>query len=98
GEDYRYTLTGAGLEGWLPDLLAGCTGRDTLATLLGTLPETQRGPAREILERLYGERVLVDGAATAAHVGRRYDRRVTGTGTLAERLREELAWQEGPTR
>ena len=39
GEDYRYTLTGAGLEYWLPDLLGRCTGQNTLATLLGRKPD-----------------------------------------------------------
>ena len=98
GEDYRYTLTGAGLERWLPDLLLRCTGRDTLATLLGAVSQEQRRPAQEIIERLYGERVLVDGAATAAHVGRQYGRQVTGSGTLADRLQRDLSADAGPPR
>lgn len=86
GEDYRYTLTGAGLERWLPALLERCTGQHPLATLLGTLPQDQRRHAEQIIERLYGERVLVDGSAAEAHLARRYGRQVTGSGTLFERL------------
>jgi bacteriocin biosynthesis cyclodehydratase domain-containing protein len=90
GEDYRYTLAGAGLERWLPDLLARCTGKDTVATLLGSLSEEQRRHAEPIIERLYNERVLVDGSAAAAHVGRQYDHHVIGSGTLADRLQHDL--------
>jgi bacteriocin biosynthesis cyclodehydratase domain-containing protein len=95
GEDYRYTLSGAGLERWLPDLLGRCAGKDTLATLLGSISEEQRGHAQSIIERLYGERVLVDGPALSAHSGRQYRRQVTGTGTLSERLQGDLTSQDG---
>jgi bacteriocin biosynthesis cyclodehydratase domain-containing protein len=94
GEDYRYTLTGAGLERWLPALLERCTGQETLATLLGTLAEDQRNHARAIIERLYGERVLVDGPAAAAHVGRRHAHHVTGSGLLCERLQRDVTPDE----
>ncbi len=86
GEDYRYTLTGAGLERWLPDLLGRCNGGATVASLLDDLAQDQRRDARHVLERLYGERVLVDGPAAAAHAGRRYCWRVSGSGALVERL------------
>src|SRR5437868_1559479 len=89
GEDYRYTLTGVGLERWLPDLMRRCTGKETLATLLGSLSEEHRRHAKEIIERLYGERVLVDGSAATSHVGRQCCRHVRGTGTLAERLHSD---------
>jgi bacteriocin biosynthesis cyclodehydratase domain-containing protein len=73
------------------------TGQDTLATLLGTLPQDQRNHAEALIERLYGERVLVDGPAAAAHVGRLYRPYVTGSGTLAERLRRDVTPAEGRT-
>jgi len=95
GEDYRYTLTGAGLERWLPALLERCTGQDTLATHLGELSPEQRGHAERIIERLYGERVLVNGAAAAAHSARRYGRQVTGSGLLCERLQVGVADENG---
>jgi hypothetical protein len=98
GEDYRYTLTGAGLERWLPDLLARCTGKDSLAALLSSLSDEQRRHAQAIFERLYGERVLVDGPAASAHVGRQYRREVIGTAALAERLRGDSTPEVGRPR
>jgi bacteriocin biosynthesis cyclodehydratase domain-containing protein len=72
GEDYRYTLTGPGLDGWLPEWLAGLDGRTPLDEALGRLPEACRGPARQLVDRLYGERVLSNGIATDAHIAGRY--------------------------
>src|SRR5690242_19338767 len=37
GEDFRYTLTGDGLEAWLPELLRRCTGRESVAELIAGL-------------------------------------------------------------
>jgi bacteriocin biosynthesis cyclodehydratase domain-containing protein len=98
GEDYRYTLTGAGLDRWLPDLLARCIGKDTLATLLRLLSDEQCRHAQAIIERLYGERVLVDGPAVSAHVEQKYHCQVVGTGMLAERLRGDSTTEEGRPR
>ncbi len=66
GEDFRYTLNGPALETWLPAWLPLLDGRRTLDELLALLPEERRGGARLLVERLYGERVLVDGSAAAA--------------------------------
>jgi bacteriocin biosynthesis cyclodehydratase domain-containing protein len=98
GEDYRYTLTGAGLDRWLPDFLTRCKGKETLAALVACLAEGQRALAQQIVERLYGERVLVDGSAETAHAARSYGRSVTGQGVLCERLRRELTPDEGQPR
>jgi bacteriocin biosynthesis cyclodehydratase domain-containing protein len=95
GEDYRYTLAGAGLERWLPGLLGRLTGADTVATLLSALPEDRRRHAETIIARLYGERVLVDGPAAAAHHGRSYSPRVTGSGTLCAQLQRDLPPGDG---
>jgi bacteriocin biosynthesis cyclodehydratase domain-containing protein len=91
GEDYRYTLASPGLERWLPDLLARCTGQQTLGALLDSVAAEQRSNAEKLIDRLYGERVLVDGSAAAAHTGRHYAHHVTGSGLLAERLQRHLA-------
>jgi bacteriocin biosynthesis cyclodehydratase domain-containing protein len=72
GEDFRYTLTGPGLEQWLPGLLVALDGSCLLEDALGRVPDAQREPARELVERLYGERVLVEGPAEAAHPAGRY--------------------------
>jgi bacteriocin biosynthesis cyclodehydratase domain-containing protein len=55
GEDFRYTLKGDGIDGWLPALLASFDGRRPLGELSAA--------AAEVVDRLYGERVLVDGDA-----------------------------------
>jgi hypothetical protein len=67
GEDFRYTLSGQGLDGWLPGFLAGLDGRTPLDRALGQLPQDQREQARQLVDRLYGERVLIDGTAADAH-------------------------------
>jgi bacteriocin biosynthesis cyclodehydratase domain-containing protein len=67
GEDFRYTLTGPELDIWLPDWLARLDGRTPLAEALGSLPEAQREPARQLVDRLSGERVLIDGTSLDAH-------------------------------
>jgi bacteriocin biosynthesis cyclodehydratase domain-containing protein len=72
GEDFRYTLTGPGLDDWLPGFLAGLDGRTPLAEALRRLPEDRRGPAEQLVDRLYGERVLIDGTAQDAHAPARW--------------------------
>jgi hypothetical protein len=58
GEDFRYTLTAPGLDAWLPDVLRALDGVKELDALL---PAARRDEARAVLERLEGERVIVDG-------------------------------------
>src|SRR5262249_58837710 len=72
GEDFRYTLSGPGLGGWLPGWLAGLDGKTPLDEALSRLPEACRGTAQQLVDRLYGERVLIDGTAAAAHAPSRY--------------------------
>ena len=84
GEDFRYTLAGPGLDKWLPDWLAGFDGRTPLTALLDRLPESLRTTASGLAERLYGERVLVDGTAADAHTPARYRLIVEGSARWAE--------------
>lgn len=86
GEDFRYTLGGAGLETWLPDWLPLLDGFRTLDDFLSGLPEARRETARELVGRLYGERVLIDGPARKAHVTRCYRVRPEGRGPLCDAL------------
>jgi bacteriocin biosynthesis cyclodehydratase domain-containing protein len=81
GEDHRYTLTAPGLDGWLGGWLAGLDGRTPLDEALGRLPEDRRGSARQLVDRLYGERVLLDGTAADAHAPAQ--RRLEPTGNAA---------------
>jgi bacteriocin biosynthesis cyclodehydratase domain-containing protein len=69
GEDFRYTLSGPGVEQWLPAFLGRLQGGETLAEAVARLDEGRRGLALQLAGRLYGERVLVDGPAAAAHPG-----------------------------
>ena len=89
GEDFRYTLSGPGIEQWLPQLLEGCDGRRSFEQLSQGLPREQLETARQLLERLHGERVVVDGPASAAHEGNRYTIRAEGTGELLAGLQAE---------
>jgi bacteriocin biosynthesis cyclodehydratase domain-containing protein len=83
GEDFRYTLTSPGLDGWLPAWLAGLDGRTRLDEALARLPEARRESARQLAERLYGERVLIDGIAADAHAPARCRLAPEGSATWA---------------
>ena len=85
GEDFRYTLTGQGLDGWLPGWLAGLDGRMLLDEALGRLPDTYQTIALQIADRLYGERVLIDGVASDAHVPVRWRLTSEGSAVWADR-------------
>jgi bacteriocin biosynthesis cyclodehydratase domain-containing protein len=86
GEDFRYTLTGPNLGQWLPPLLAQLDGRTPLPQALAGLDAARRQAALRLVERLYGERVLVDGPAESAHRPAAYRLAVEGCGALVERL------------
>jgi bacteriocin biosynthesis cyclodehydratase domain-containing protein len=91
GEDFRYTLQGPGLDEWLPPLLASCDGRRDLVELLSLVPPPHRSSAPALVDRLYGERVLVDGPAIGAHPAVPHGLRVEGAGPLADLLRPDEA-------
>jgi bacteriocin biosynthesis cyclodehydratase domain-containing protein len=88
GEDRRYTLTAAGLEQWLPAWLPLLDGSRTLDEALALLPPESREAARQLAERLYGERVLVSAPPAAAHRPTRYCPHIEGCGRLADLLRQ----------
>jgi bacteriocin biosynthesis cyclodehydratase domain-containing protein len=91
GEDFRYSLSGPDLGQWLPALLAGMNGKLTIEDLLSNLGEPYREPARSMIGRLYGERVLIDGSPAERHQAGMYRLAVEGSGALAESLQRELA-------
>jgi bacteriocin biosynthesis cyclodehydratase domain-containing protein len=82
GEDVRYRLRLAD-PAWLRDLLARCDGSRTIDELAAMHVD-----ARSTLERLVEERVLVEGTAAQAHAPAAADYRISGTGRLAELLRQ----------
>ena len=87
GEDFRYTLSGPGIERWLPSLLSFFDGRQTLDELLLRVERTLQAPALQLIERLYGERGVVDGPVALAEEGRTYGIRLEGSGKLLEGLK-----------
>ena len=86
GEDVRYSIRAGSLASGLAALLRRCEGHDTLDTLLLELPEADRSTARHLIERLYGERILIDGPVEQLSVANNYHLAVEGRGELAERL------------
>jgi len=86
GEDFRYTLNGPGLDRWLPGFLAGLDGRRTLGVALEAVPEAHRQAAAGIVDRFYGERVLVDGTSLEAHAPLPRSLRAEGSGPLLRGL------------
>ncbi|MBI3267603.1 MAG: TOMM precursor leader peptide-binding protein [Planctomycetes bacterium] len=99
GEDFRYTLHEEGIEGWLPELLARCDGTRTAAEALAGVEPVRRDRARQAVERLWGERVLVEADVSLSHRGGRRDVRVEGASPLRARVEDALrrARVEGPT-
>src|SRR5262245_40716239 len=87
GEDFRYTFSGPALERWLPNWLARLDGRTEFEEAVGELPEAFREPARQLADRLRGERILIDGTAADAHAPARF--RLTPVGNAAW----AAAWQ-----
>ena len=68
GEDVRYALSAPGLETWFPALFAALDGRP-IEKALEAVDASRRDEGRKLLERLRGERVLVEASARAAHPG-----------------------------
>jgi bacteriocin biosynthesis cyclodehydratase domain-containing protein len=87
GEDRRYTLEAPGLEDWLASWLGGLDGRRTLEQALADLPPAHREQGRQLVSRLYGERVVLDATAAGAHRPAVWSLRPEGTGRLADALR-----------
>lgn len=96
GEDFRYTLQGPGLERWLPAWLAVLDGRTPLAEALARLPQECRAAAGELADRLYGERVLIDGTARDAHQPTRWRLSPQGSAAWAGQLSDGGEGRELP--
>ena len=104
GEDVRYSLRAGVCASSLAALLLRCDGRHSLETLLLELSDADRSGTRPIIERLYGERLLIDGPvennmpALKLHPNSRKkaDRRVNGQ--RRQVLRFESDRRSGKTR
>jgi bacteriocin biosynthesis cyclodehydratase domain-containing protein len=82
---------------WLPAWLPLLDGRRTLAEALASLPEERRAAAREIVERLYGERVLIDGPVASALVPAPFAVVLEGEGLLYRELTSSCQSATAPT-
>ncbi len=89
GEELRFTLREPELETWLPAWLQGLDGR-SLGELLEQLPAARQSQALDWMQRLYGERIVVDTPAAQVANPRTLLAVVTGTGPLVARLQAVL--------
>ena len=87
GEEFRYTLRSLSLEQWLPQLLSSFEREVEWRPLLNQLPCERHQQALEIISRLYGERVLLEGNGDHSHMPSPLRWVVEGSGKLSERLR-----------
>ena len=87
GEELRYTLRSPSLDQWLPGFLSGFEHDAEWRPLLKQLPCERQQQALEIISRLYGERVLLEGNGDHSHMPSPLPWVVEGSGELSERLR-----------
>lgn len=87
GEDYRYTLSGSGLDTWLPSLLSEIDGSKSVNELINKLDESLKPQVLNIFLRLYGERVLVDNVLVRNH-SKEFQVMVFGSGKIYDLLEQ----------
>jgi len=87
GEEFRYTLRSPSLDQWLPQFLGGFDHEADWRSLLKQLPSERQQQALEIITRLYGERVLLEGNENHTLTPSPLHWLVEGSGKLSERLR-----------
>ena len=87
GEEFRYTLRSPSLDQWLPQFLNHFNGEVEWRPFLNQLPGELHKQALEIITRLYGERVLLEGNGEPARMPSPLRWVVEGSGNLSERLR-----------
>jgi bacteriocin biosynthesis cyclodehydratase domain-containing protein len=87
GEDVRYSIVAEGLATPLAELLRRCDGHTPLDSLLQGLGDDDLTRVRDMISRLCGERMLVEGPVEAVRAAAGYRPAVAGTGPLADRLR-----------
>ncbi|MBI4862939.1 MAG: hypothetical protein HY815_22155 [Candidatus Riflebacteria bacterium] len=90
GEDLRWTLTGAGIELWLPGLIATMDGSRTVGQVVESLDVRYRDDALELISSLRGERVLVDAPARSIHAPSAFGADLQGSGPVRRLLEEPL--------
>ena len=86
GEDVRYSIRAGSLSSGMAAVLRRCDGRESLEALLLEVAEADRAAAQKLIERLYGERILIDGPVEQLSVANKHRLAVEGRGELAKRL------------
>lgn len=86
GEEFRYTLRAPALDQWLPRWLSSFASEVEWHPWLNELPRERRPQALEIITRLYGERVLLEGNGEHPRPPSPVRWLVEGSGKLSERL------------
>ena len=86
GEEFRYTLRAPGLEQWLPRWLRHFEREVEWRPLLNELAGERQPEARDIVSRLYGERVLREGTGENQPALPPPRWLVEGSGPLSERI------------
>jgi bacteriocin biosynthesis cyclodehydratase domain-containing protein len=92
GEDFRFTLAGPDLETWLPGFLQRLDGHCSLDEALADLAPPRQAGARQLLERLAGERLVIEGPLDLAPRPASLSLALEGAGPL----RAALAGLAGP--
>jgi hypothetical protein len=87
GEEFRYTLRSPALDRWLPRWLGSFENAVEWDLLVKQLPGEHQPQALEIVARLYGERVLLEGNGEPLRLPSPIRWVVEGSGKLSERLR-----------
>ena len=91
GEDVRYSIHAEGLAAPLADVLGKCDGRTPLHRLLQDLGDDSQVRVCDMIDRLCGERILIEGPVERATPAGRHWPSVEGLGALAKRLHSPVA-------
>jgi bacteriocin biosynthesis cyclodehydratase domain-containing protein len=86
GEDMRYSIRAGEIAEQFAHLLRRCDGCRSLESLLDVFSDGQRMAAMELIERLDGERIMLEGPVEAFHSPDHYSAVVEGDGPLIDRL------------
>jgi hypothetical protein len=90
GEEFRYTLRSPSLDQWLPGFLSSFQTDAPWQPLLKQLPHEHHQQALQIIERLYGERALLEGNGEHRRMPSPLRTVVEGSGELGKRLRAAM--------
>jgi len=90
GEELRYTLRSPALDKWLPGFLKNFDQEVEWRLLLDKLPGEHHQQAAEILDRLYGERALLEADNGDLPLPPRLSWIVEGSGKLYARLQAAM--------